>query len=568
MRPVSRATLALFLLLVSLAWVVSGCAGASAPPPTTGSSTSSLTTASTAAVSTSSTPVSTTRESLSTTTSTSTTIPVRVSRSLDVAGYTSALDTEWFHASADDLAPVEDDAEATFRVGPRPVQNRSDGAISPTLVSSYVFMQFGEIGAADLAEHAGTLDALFIRSASIGFVDYLGNRAFDWDRRSARIPLAVESMIAQANKLGIPVFLELNYTNYIPGDIGTGVEALAEADNAGRTVSYIENLQKRGLRIDGVTFGDEIEDESGYGELKPTVDNSDLVARFVSYANTLRRHFPALKIYAFDSYIAATRGQVWRALALLQQVRDAELAQGVTLLDGFVFRESYVYTNEEGKTLSSQDILDDVESLAGSAPVKRYDVSGNRDADADSGYLVTLADGVDAMFERRIDIGITEYLPAGPVQIDESDTSPYQDIDMLIHYADVVGTYAELGLDVVSTWMFANTPEDSKCYISKTGQRGLNYPVHEQLAQNLAGTMLEVERPVAYNELRVKVYAAQTDETTFLVVLNKDVRDSHTIRIVLPGEYDLSLRLPARSYTSLLLEGDAIAVSGIAAASH
>jgi hypothetical protein len=36
-----------------------------------------------------------------------------------------------------------------------------------------------------------------------------------------------------------------------------------------------------------------------------------------------------------------------------------------------------------------------------------------------------------------------------------------------------------------------------------------------------------------------------------------------TVRLVLPGEYDLILRLPARSYTSLLLEGDAMTVSGV-----
>ena len=46
-------------------------------------------------------------------------------------------------------------------------------------------------------------------------------------------------------------------------------------------------------------------------------------------------------------------------------MREAEISAGISLIDGFVFRESYVYMDEDGKVLGSQDILDDIESLAG-----------------------------------------------------------------------------------------------------------------------------------------------------------------------------------------------------------
>lgn len=111
--------------------------------------------------------------------------------------------------------------------------------------------------------------------------------------------------------------------------------------------------------------------------------------------------------------------------------------------------------------------------------------------------------------------------------------------------------------------MFANTVDDSKCYVDNQGNRGLNYPVHEQLAQHLKGSILEVKRPEPYESLKVKVYAAKEGAVAFLMVLNKDVGKEHTVRLAMPGEYDLVLRLPARSYTTLLLNGDDVKVSGI-----
>ena len=481
-----------------------------------------------------------------------------------MAAYAGSQGAGWFTGGLDTLPQTTTAPELTFEIGPQAVTNRRDGIISPQLVSSYVFLQFGEIGPANLAKHADTLDALFIRSASIGFVDYLGDRVLDWDRASARIPMDVKGMIRQANELGIPVFLELNYTDYVPGPLGTGTDSLKRADNTERTVSFLEALEAAGLRIAGFTFGDEIDDESGYGALKPTLSNDDVLGRFVTLATALKEHDARLKIYAFDSYIAATRGLVSQSLDLLRKVRAAELVAGRSLIDGFVFRESYVYMNDKGAVLGSQDILDDTESLAGSAPVKRYDVNGTSGLRTDRGYLVTLVQQTQAIFGRVIDIGITEYLPAGPVQINESDTSKYADIDFLIHYADVVGTYAEQGLDIVSTWMFANTVDDSKCYVSKTGVKALSYPVHEQLAQEFKGSQLEVKRSDSYDSVKVKLYAARHEQKTFIMVLNKDVASGHTVRLVLPGEYDVLLTLPARGYTSLLLDGAGITISGVA----
>jgi polyphosphate kinase len=111
--------------------------------------------------------------------------------------------------------------------------------------------------------------------------------------------------------------------------------------------------------------------------------------------------------------------------------------------------------------------------------------------------------------------------------------------------------------------MFANTVNDSKCYIDRQGNEGLNYPVHEQLAQYFKGSILQVVRPVPYASLKVKVYAAKDGTTMFLMVLNKDMKKEHTVRLAVPGAYDLVVRLPAASYISFLLSGDEVTVSGV-----
>ena len=54
----------------------------------------------------------------------------------------------------------------------------------------------------------------------------------------------------------------------------------------------------------------------------------------------------------------------------------------------------------------------------------------------------------------------------------ESDTSRYADIDFILHYTDVLGIYAELGLDEVSTYTFANSPQQNKAYIDRLVTRG------------------------------------------------------------------------------------------------
>jgi hypothetical protein len=297
--------------------------------------------------------------------------------------------------------------------------------------------------------------------------------------------------------------------------------------------------------------------------LKPTIQNSDLVGRYINYAARLRTEFPALKIYAFDSYISATRGQVSTYWPYLQRIRQAEIDQGKILLDGFIFRESYVYMNDQEQVLGSQLILDDTESLYRDAPLYRYDVTGITRENTDRDYLHQVIKKTYEIFGRHIDIGITEYLPAGPIQISESDTSIYDDKDFIIHFADVVGIYAELGLDTVSTWEFANSNDQAKCYIDKQGNPGANYPVHAQLAQYFAGDILTVGRSLAYDNLKVKVYAARKNNGTFVMILNKDVNNDSTVRVLLPGRLDLIIRLPRRSYTSLIVDEHGIIVSGI-----
>jgi hypothetical protein len=512
-------------------------------------------------------PTSTSSSTSSLAIETTTTAVPRISRTVDVVAYRAAGASGWFSEPVEALPEATQTPEAVFEVLATPVPNRRDGQISSTLVSSYVFLQYGEISPQDLEEHAQTLRGLFIRSALMSFVDYQGNRVLDWDGRSSRIPMDVTGMIRKANELSLPVFVEINYSDYVPGPIGSGLDALQSADNISNTLSFLEALQSEGLRVDGVTFGDEIGDDAGFGSAKPTLENSDLVARFIAYATAFRNSFPDLMIYAFDSNIGAATGEVSGYFDLLRSIREAETQEGIDLIDGFVFRESYVYMDENGGMRTSQSILDDIESLAGLEPVKRYDVFGRQNPAADRGYLVTLIDQTKEIFGRDLDIGISEYLPAGPLQISESDTSAYEDIDFVIHYADLVGTYAEQGLDVVSTWMFANETEQAESYVDKQGNRGLNYPVHEQLAQYFRGSLLEVKRPVAYSSLRVKAYVAQNGDDYFVLLLNKDAVLENTIRLVRSGEFDLVLRLPPRSYTSLLLRGDEILVSGIGSGS-
>lgn len=160
---------------------------------------------------------------------------------------------------------------------------------------------------------------------------------------------------------------------------------------------------------------------------------------------------------------------------MLNKGHVAEIKEGLSLIDGFVFRESYVYMNDKGVVLNSQSILDDIESLPGQGPVTRYDVMGTKGEKQDRAYLATLAERTrDLLTDARP--RHDRVLPARPVQISESDTSRFADIDFILHYTDLVGTYAEQGLDTVSTWMLANSIDQAKCYIDKLGNKRLSSP--------------------------------------------------------------------------------------------
>ena len=487
----------------------------------------------------------------------------RVVASVDLVAIQARRKGAWISRALGKLPTTQAAPVATYVVGPDPMANRDDGRISPTLVGSYLFLQMDDISPADVARHAATFDALFIRSALMSFVDYSSGRVLGWDRTTIGFPLDVAGIVRVANKRGIPVFLELNDSVYIPGPIGSGVTKLVKADNVARTIRYLAGLADRGLEVAGVTFGDEWGDEAGFGARKPTFLNSDVVGRFIDYATALKRRFPLLKVYAFDSSIGAASGeldQYWDAFA---RIRAGELDRGLTLLDGFAFRESYVYIDDGGELAPSQAILDDTESLARDAPVLRHDTDGSVGSRTDRDYLHTLLTKTASVFGRRIDIALTEYLPAGPVQISESDTSRYGDIDFVVHYADVVGTYAALGLDTVSSFAFADSPQQAEAYIDRSGRRGASYPVHEQLAGHLSGTMLAVGASVPYETVRVKVHAARNAAGTFVMLLNKDASLARTVRLTVEGDLDLVVTLPARSYTSLLLHGDDVVVSCI-----
>ena len=149
---------------------------------------------------------------------------------------------------------------------------------------------------------------------------------------------------------------------------------------------------------------------------------------------------------------------------------------------------------------------------------------------------------------------MTEYLPAGPTQIDESDTSRYADIDFILHYADVMGIYATLGLDFVSTWLGAYSVDQAKCYFTRDWDQGVNFPAFQNISRYFKGTLLEVKQDPIVPGSRLKVYASKDGEFTFIMLLNKVVRSPQVVRLIIPGEIDLTLNLPARSYTSILIK--------------
>ena len=489
----------------------------------------------------------------------------RIAGSADLVAYQSGRGGSWFSVPLGELPGTSEQAAASYAIGSTPLANRAGGQVSPTLAASYVFLQFDHVTVADLEKHIGTMRALFIRSALMSFVDYRDGRVLGWDGRSISIPLDVRGFVRVCNQHNVPVFLEINYSDYVAGKVGTGIGSLVRTDNIAGTIAYLDDLGRDGLHVDGVTFGDEIGDDNGWGDRKPTLANSDLVGRFIAYATALRKHQPNLEIYAFDSSIGAASGELDQYWEPLSRIRAAEQGSGLKLLDGFAFRESYVYIDAHGNLRPSQEILDDTESLYRDAPVYRYDTDGSTGSNPDRDYLHTLMAKTAEIFGRRIDIALTEYLPAGPVQISESDTTRYADIDFILHYADVLGIYSQLGLDEVSTFAFANSAQQSKAYLDRYGGHGPNYPVRAQLAQYLAGEMLTVSGSAGYDTMKVKVYAFGSGGGYFVMILNKDATAAHAVRVTLSGQLDLTLELPSRSYTSLIVGDKGVTVSGIGA---
>ncbi len=483
-------------------------------------------------------------------------------RSVDLVVFQSPRNGAWFNVGLDSLPETQQTTAASFEIKDTTVENRRNGQIASTLLAGYLFAEWN-ISSSAFDKYDHTIGAFFIRSLGMPFIDYVNNRALTrWNGTSTNIP-DIRGIIELCNKRNIPVFVQANYSDYIPGPAGTGVESLQKTDTTANLVFFLRDLRTQGIHVDGITFGDEIGDNSGHGDLKPTLFNSDLIGRFITFASTLKSEFPELKIYAFDSYISATRGQVSMYLDYLQKIRQAEIKEGKNLLDGYIFRESYVYIDENGNLLPSQLVLDDTESLYRDTPVYRFDVTGITHPNPDRDYLHTVIARTMEIFGRPLDIGITEYLPAGPVQINETDTSRYADMDFIIHYSDMVGIYAELGLDYISTIMFGNSVNMHKAYFDREDNWGVNYPIHEQLAQYFTGEILNVERSIDYDHLKVKVYATRKDKNYFVMILNKDVGSESVIRVTLPEQLDLTIRLPCRSYVSLVINKNDIVISGV-----
>lgn len=482
--------------------------------------------------------------------------------SIDIAAFQANRQGAWFSGDLSTLPTASLTPQVFFDIKDWAVANRKNGKISTNLLSGYFFIQWS-ITSSSFASYASTVKGLFLRSALLSFVDYPNNKVLDWWRKSSVISTDLIGVLQVCNQKNIPVFLEINYADYIPGPLGTGVESLTQTDNIANTKTFLRALKSNGIQITGVTFGDEIEDEAGFGNLKPTIWNSNLIGRFIAYAKGIKTEFPEAKIYAFQSYIAATRGRVSFFLDLLPSIRQEEISSGLVLLDGFVFNESYNYISADSNLLDSQLILDDTESLYRNTPVYRYDYDGSSHPNPDKAYLPEIIDKTKEIFSRDLDIGITEYLPAIPFQMGEIDTSRYSDFDFIIHFADVVGIYAQLGLDFVSKIMFGDSVNMHKSYFDRAGNLGANFPVHAQLAQYFSGELMEVTRSLSYDSLKVKIYAARQGAQYFIMVLNKELSREATIAVNLSEKFFLTVRLPARSYTSFLFDGNKITVSGI-----
>ncbi len=483
--------------------------------------------------------------------------------SIDLVTYQINREGKWFSTSIDSLPSTQQKSTATYDINATAIKNRRNGDIAATLAAGYLFLQQGEVTLKLFDEYAHTINALFIRSGKFSFMDYNNNRVLSWGRKAIEIPIDIFGLIKECNKRQIPVFLELNFSDYVPGPLGSGIESLQKANNIKETLRYLKTLRAQNLHIAGMTFGNEIEDDIGFGKLKPTVHNSDLIGKFIDFAHEIKTEYPQLKLYAFDSYIGATRGKVLMFWPYLQKVREAERKYGIELIDGFVFHESYTYINDKGRLMDSQGILDDTESLYRKTKVFRYDVTGINHENTDRDYLHQIKSRTERIFGRDIFIGLNEYLPAGPIQINETDTSSYLDIDFILHYCDVIAIYAELGLDTVSKMMFGYSLDMHKASLDCAGNRGVNYPIHEQIALHLKGVMLNVNHSIGYDRLKTKVYAAYCNKQYFIMILNKDVEKEATILVKICKNYALTIRLPKHSYTSLIVNGNDIIVSGI-----
>jgi hypothetical protein len=111
--------------------------------------------------------------------------------------------------------------------------------------------------------------------------------------------------------------------------------------------------------------------------------------------------------------------------------------------------------------------------------------------------------------------------------------------------------------------MFGNSIDMHKAYFDREGNLGANYSVHEQLAENLLGQIIKVDRTMDYDNLKVKVYATRKDGNYFIFILNKDVKSAHTIEVNLPNRLNITMRIPQRSYTSIIIDDSRLFISGM-----
>ena len=133
-----------------------------------------------------------------------------VKSSIDLASLQADRNGVWFSQILSSLPQKVLQPRENFQVMTTPIDNRKNGQISSQLLAGYFFLQW-DISRSFFEQYAHTIQAVFIKSALLSFVDYPNNKVLDWWRHSSYISTDVMEVIRSCKERLIPVYLFLNY---------------------------------------------------------------------------------------------------------------------------------------------------------------------------------------------------------------------------------------------------------------------------------------------------------------------------------------------------------------------